>query len=131
MFSHESMAVLIGNISIYTNMLPQRLSTNDHFPLYPQKFSPLKDLPYMVFIYVHRYIHIYVLVCVFVCMWGRVSGVYACMCVRMRDVCMCVYVCGHVHVCVCAHEYVCVLTCVCVCLHARVHVCVYVYLLLS
>ena len=111
MFSHESMTVLIGNISI-------QACYHKGYPLMTIFFSirksfPLeKDLPYMVFMYIHRYIHIHVLVCVFVCM---------CVCVRMRDVCMRVYVCGHVHVCVhpgmCvySHVYVCVFMCTCYC----------------
>ena len=39
------------------------------------------------------------------------------------NLCVCVYVCAHVHVCVCVH--VCAHACVSVCTH--VHVCVHVY----
>ena len=114
MFTHESMALLIGNISIqacYCKGYP--LMT---IFLSNRKSFPAKDLPYTVFIYIHSNIHMHVLVCVFVCMWGHMCVHVHGMCVGMR-----MHECAQLGMCVYSRLYVCV------CLHA----CVHVYLLLS
>ena len=84
MFSRESMAMSIGNISIQVSATAKVFLLMTIFLSNRESF-PSKDLPYMVFIYIHRYIHMNVLVYVFVCMWGRVF-MWAC-----------VYVCGCMH----------------------------------
>ena len=102
MFSHESMTVSIGNISIQTCYHEDNLLMTI-FSLTMKVFLQNICLIRYLFMYIGTYICMYW--CVYLC-------ICVCMCVCVC-VCMCAYVC--VCMCVCVRACVWLLTCMCAC----------------